>query len=114
MKVALLAFKGETMCFAHVLLNALDLDDRGHEVAVIVEGAATGQVAELGDAAKPFWRPYSEVKSRRLIAAVCKACSAQTGALEAAQAQGLPLRSEMAGHPSLAAFLEAGYQVLTF
>jgi hypothetical protein len=114
MKAALLAFRGETTCFAHVLLNALDLDDRGHEVAVIVEGAATKQIAELSDAAKPFWRQYSEVKSRGLIAAVCKACSGQTGALEAAQAQGLPLRSEMAGHPSLAAFLEDGYNIVTF
>jgi len=31
-KVALFAFNGESLCFVHVLLNALDLKDKGYEV----------------------------------------------------------------------------------
>ena len=31
-KVVLFAFNGELMCFIHVLLNALDMNERGHEL----------------------------------------------------------------------------------
>ncbi len=114
MKVALVAFRGEAMCFVHVLLHALDLEEKGHEVKVILEGAATKQIAELADANQPFARLYAQVKERGLVAAVCKACAAKMEALEAAQAQGLPIGAEMSGHPSLAPYLEAGYQIVTF
>ncbi len=40
-KFALFAFNGDPMCFIHVVLNALDLDKKGFEVKVIVEGSAT-------------------------------------------------------------------------
>jgi hypothetical protein len=35
-------------------------------------------------------------------------------ALAGIEAQGLPLCSEMTGHPSLAKYIDAGYQVITF
>ena len=48
-KVALFAFKGEPMCFIHVLLNALDMSKRGYEVKIVIEGAATrSNVRETG------------------------------------------------------------------
>lgn len=114
MKVALLAFEGEAMCFVHVLLNALDLNDKGHEVAVIIEGAATKLIGELADPAKPFANLYADVKKRDLVKAVCKACAAKMGALEAAEQQGLPIVGDMKGHPSLEPYLTDGYQILTF
>jgi hypothetical protein len=40
-KIALVAFNGEPMCFVHVLLNALDMHERGYDVKVIIEGSAT-------------------------------------------------------------------------
>ncbi|MCK4604812.1 MAG: hypothetical protein KAU41_09025 [Deltaproteobacteria bacterium] len=46
-KVALFAFNGELMCFIHVLLNTLDMNERGHEVKIVIEGAATKLVPEL-------------------------------------------------------------------
>ena len=39
-KVVLVAFQGEPMCFVHVLLNALDMHERGFDVKVVIEGAA--------------------------------------------------------------------------
>ncbi len=114
MKVALVAFEGEAMCFVHVLLNALDLDAKGHEVAVIIEGAATKLIAELADPAKPFANLYADVKERGLVKAVCKACAAKMGGLEAAEQQGLPIVGDMKGHPSLEPWLTDGYQILTF
>jgi len=114
MKIALIAFQGEAMCFAHVLLNALDMDAKGHDVAVIMEGAACKLIPELGEGGKPFAAQYAEVRDKGLIKAVCKACSAKMGGLEAAQAQGLPINGDMSGHPPLEEYAVAGYQLITF
>jgi hypothetical protein len=115
MKVALFAFQGEPMCFVHVLLNAFDLKEKGHEVAIVMEGAATRLVRELHeDPAKPFAALYERARREGLVDCVCRACAAQMGAAESAAAQGLPLADEMLGHPSMARFLADGYQVITF
>ena len=46
-KFALFVFNGDPMCFIHVLLNALDMSDKGYEVKIIIEGAATQLISEL-------------------------------------------------------------------
>ncbi len=46
-KMAFFAFNGESMCFVHVLLNALDMKARGYDVRVVIEGAATKLIPEL-------------------------------------------------------------------
>jgi hypothetical protein len=115
MKVALVAFRGEIMCFAHVLLNALDMRAKGLEVEVILEGESTALVKtfrEQPDA--PFRGKYEEVKAAGLITAVCRACAQKMGALEASEAEGLPIVGDMSGHPALATWVDQGYQVITF
>ncbi len=115
MKAALFAFNGEPMCFVHVLLNALDMKERGHEAVVVLEGLATKLAKELGeDETKPFAPIYKKVRDAGLICCACKACSVKTGALEGLEAQGVEFRDEMSGHPSIAAFEEEGYSVYTF
>lgn len=113
-KVVLVAFNGEAMCFVHVLLNALDMKEKGHEVKIVIEGSATGLVNELNDPEKPFGSLYLEVREKGLIDCVCQACSMKTGTLEGAKAQGLPVCNEMKGHPSLAKYMEQGYTVMAF
>ena len=46
-KVVLVAFNGELMCFAHVLLNALDMNEKGYDVKVVIEGSATKSLSSL-------------------------------------------------------------------
>ena len=113
-KIALVAFNGEAMCFVHVLLNALDMHARGYEVKVIIEGSATQLIPELGVDGAPFSDLYTKVREKGLIDCVCKACATKMEGLEAAEAQGLPLCGEMKGHPSLARYIEDGYEVLPF
>lgn len=113
-KVLLAAFNGESMCFVHVLLNALDMEEKGYDVKVVIEGSATRAVKELDDPGNPFSNLYREVRQRGMIDCVCQACAGKMGALESAREQGLPLCAEMKGHPGLAKYLEQGYQVLTF
>ena len=112
-KVVLVAFNGEAMCFAHVLLNALDMKERGLDVKVVIEGAATKMIASLSDPNQPFAELYERVKAANLIDCVCNACAAKMGALAAAESQGLPICGEMSGHPSLARYIQEGYRVIT-
>lgn len=113
-KVALFAFNGEPMCFIHVLLNALDMSERGYEVKIVIEGSATKLVPELAKEGNPMNRLYEKAKGLDIVDGVCKACSNKMGTLEAAKGQGLRLLDEMTGHPSIARYIEEGFEVVTF
>ena len=113
-RIALFAFNGELMCFIHVLLNALDMNEKGYDVKIVIEGSATKLVPELAKEGNPMLRPYEKAKGLDLIDGVCRACSNKMGTLDAAQAQGLRLLDEMSGHPSMARYMEEGYEVISF
>ena len=113
-KVALFVFNGDPVCFIHVLLNALDMTDRGMESCIVIEGAATKLIPELAEEDHPLHTLWEKTKARRLVAGVCKACSQKMGGLEAARNQGLALLDEMNGHPSIGRYREDGYEVFTF
>lgn len=112
-KVAIFAFQGEPMCFVHALLNTLDLHEKEYDVKLIIEGSATRLVQTLINPQEPFAGLYEKVKQAGLIDCVCHACAAKMGSLEAAETQFLPLCREMSGHPSMAKYLEQGYQIVT-
>ncbi|HPM76603.1 MAG TPA: cytoplasmic protein [bacterium] len=115
MKAALFAFNGEPMCFVHVLLNAFDLRDKGWEATIVIEGSATKLVKEFHEHPDaPFAPLYRMAKEANLIGAVCQACANKMGSLDSAKEQGLPLGNDMAGHPSMSAYLDRGWQVFTF
>ena len=113
-KVALFAFNGELMCFVHVLLNALDMKDRGYAVKIVIEGSATGLIPEIANRQNPFNALYLKVKKLDLLDGACKACSNKMGTLEAVKAEGLLLLDEMTGHPSMARYQDEGFEVITF
>jgi hypothetical protein len=113
-KVAIFAFNGETMCFAHALLSTLDMKEKKYDVKLIIEGSATAQIKELLDPNKPFSNLYKRVKEEGLIDCVCKACSSKTESIKSTEEQGLPICDEMSGHPSLSRYIEDGYEVIVF
>ena len=112
-KIVLFAFAGEAPCFAHALLNCLDMHSRGFEVKLVIEGKATALIRDLAEPSNPFTQPYAKVKASGLIDCVCRACAGKMGALDAAIEQGLPLCDEMSGHPSMARYLQEGYTIMT-
>jgi hypothetical protein len=114
LKVALFVFNGDPMCFIHVLLNSLDMSDRGTENCIVIEGAATKLISELAAAEHPLHTLWEQTKARGLVAGACKACSQKMGVLEAARDQGLALLDEMNGHPAMGRYREEGYEVITF
>lgn len=113
-KYLLVAFNGDVMCFVHVLLNAGDMNARGHDVAIVIEGAATALVPELESPENPMHRLYREAKDGGVIEGVCRACSQKMGVSDAVEAAGLAFLDDMKGHPSMAAYGERGFEIITF
>lgn len=113
MKFALFAFNGDPVCFIHTVLNAQDLHAKGHDVKVIIEGAATALLKAFRDETAPLFKPCQSLISSGLIDCVCRACASKMGTLEDAEALGLPLKGEMSGHPSFSGYIEDGYTILT-
>jgi hypothetical protein len=113
-KVALFVFNGDPMCFIHVLLNALDMHAKGFEAKIIIEGAATKLVPDLAKTYNPLHKLWEQAKAEGLVEGVCKACSNKMGSLEAATGQSLNLLEGMSGHPGMAYYQEAGYDIISF
>jgi len=109
-KIVIYAFNGSQMCFMHVLLNALDMDSKEVEVKIIIEGEAVKLVKEMEASDNPL---YSKAKEKGLFDGICKACSTNMGVLEYNETVGIPIKGEMSGHPSMAAYINEGYKVVT-
>ena len=112
--IALFAFNGDPMCFIHVLLNALDMKEKGDDVKIIFEGAATKLVPELVKKDHPLSSLYQKAKALNLIDGVCKACSNKMGTLEAVKTEGLKFLDEMTGHPSISRYRQEGFEIIIF
>ena len=112
-KTAFFAFKGNPICFVHVLLNAMDLHDRGGVVKIVIEGEATKLIVDLRKPEHPLHALYEKVKKLELIDAICRACAIKMNALEAAEAEGFKIADDMAGHAGMAPYIEKGYAIVT-
>jgi hypothetical protein len=113
-KIVLFAFNGDLMCFIHVLLNALDMKEKGYEVKIVIEGAATKLIPELKEKGNPMHVLYQKTKDFGLIDGVCKACSNKMGTLESARADGFKSLEDMKSHPGIGGYIEEGFEVITF
>ena len=113
-KTVIFAFRGNPTCFIHVLLNGIDLYERGQEGKIVIEGEAVTLVPEMKKTNHFLNTLYQKAKNLDIIDAVCKACSMKLGVAEAVEAEGLPLAGNMSGHPSMGSYLEKGYQIITF
>ena len=113
-KFALFVFNGDPMCFIHVLLNALDMKEKGYDGKIVIEGSATKLLPELDKPDNPLHKLWEKVKEAGLVDGVCKACSNKLGTLEAAKEQGLTLLDEMSGHPSMARYRDEGFEIISF
>ena len=113
-KTALFVFNGDPVCFIHVLLNGLDMDARGMEGRIIVEGAATALLPKLAESGNPLHKLWEQAKSKGIVDGVCKGCAHKMGTADEAVKQGLALLDDMSGHPSMSRYIEDGYEVISF
>lgn len=111
-KIAVVSFQREMSCFVHALLNVWNYHERGYEVALIVEGASTARIADIGKT--PQGKLWEKIREAGLIRSVCKACAAQMGTLAEAEAQGLPIDAALSGHSDLEVFTAEGFEIILF
>ncbi|NLJ65152.1 MAG: hypothetical protein GX337_07155 [Christensenellaceae bacterium] len=108
-KILFYAMKEEKMCFAHVLLNALELYEAGNDVKIIFEGMSVKLPSALTKEANPL---YQKALDSNIIVGVCRVCSKMMGVLEENEKLGLPLLDDMKGHAGIKSYLENGYNVI--
>ncbi len=109
-KIVFFAFKADSMCFIHVLLNAMDLKEKGKEALIVMEGEAVKLIKELEESDN---QTYRKARKMGLFESICKACSAKMGVLEFNEKSGIPLNGEMNGHPAMETYTSKGYQIIT-
>ncbi|HPR41556.1 MAG TPA: DsrE family protein [Candidatus Methanofastidiosa archaeon] len=113
-KIAIFAFNGESTCFAHAMMNAIDMNKRGHDVRLIIEGSATRLIKTFEDENGLLTELYQKVKEIGVLDCACSICSFKMGSYENATSLKIPLCDEMMGHPSMARYIEEGYDIITF
>lgn len=113
-KVIFFAFRGDSMCFIHVLLNSLDLNEKGMDGRIILEGEAVKLVPEMAKTSHFLNKLYTKVKELDLIIGACRACSNKLDVAEAIQNEDIELIGDMSGHPAMSEYIEQGFRILTF
>lgn len=113
-KVALFPFNGELLCFVHVMLNALDMKDKGYDVRLVFEGASVKLIPELAKPENTFHQLYGKLMASGVVDGACNACSHKLGVAEAVKEEGIALIGEMSGHPAIGGYMDKGYEILTF
>jgi len=113
-KTVIFAFRGDPMCFVHVLLNGLDLAERGMEGKIIIEGDAVKLIPEMAQPGHFLNQLYTKAREKDIIVGACRACSTKLGVAEAVKEEGVELIGEMSGHPAMSTYIELGYTILTF
>ena len=100
------AMTGEKSCLLHVLMNAVDLADKGHEVRVVFEGRSVLMPSQLKQENNPH---YVKAEAAGLLAGICLACSKMLGVFDENEALGLPMLGDMYGHAGMAPYAQEGY-----
>lgn len=113
-KIIFFAFRDNPLCFIHVLLNSLDMAEKGLEGRIILEGESVTLVPIMADPGHFLHALYRRAKHEGLILGACRACSHKLQVTEAMVTEGIPLIGGMSGHPAMSEYIEQGYTLLTF
>ncbi len=113
MKYLFLATNDNKMHLYHLLLNANNFHENGHEVAVILECASPKLLIGIanGSIKLPVFDKSMELG---IIDSACKACTAAFEATDAAKQLGVLLKGELSGHSDLLRFAADGFTIVTF
>jgi len=120
-KLLFLLFTDDACRQNHALLYALDLRRRGHEVKLVLEGAATKALGELERSGSRTGALLRQACEAGLVAGACERASAGCASddparkvAEAARAAGVALLSGLDGHAGIDRFVDEGYEIVTF
>lgn len=113
-KYAIFLFNDDEMCMVHAFMYVKELNEKGKEAKLILEGKATAVPKLYADGKGMVGKWYDMAKKNGWIDCVCKACSTVIKSLEAAEREGLKICSDLNGHVSIDKYLSNGYTVIVF
>lgn len=113
-KKVIFGFRGDPMCFIHVLLNGIDLHERGLGGEIVVEGDAVALLPKIAVTEHVLYPLLQKAQKLQIIHGACRACSIKLGVAEEIEKEGIALVGDMANHPSMGAFIAEGYDIITF
>ncbi len=113
MKYVFLATDDNKMQLYHLLLNAVNFHEKGHEVTTVLECASPKLLIGIADGTIKL-PLFGKAMELGIIDHACKACTATFSATEAAQKLGVPIKGELSGHSDLLKFVEDEYSIFTF
>lgn len=113
MKYVFLATDDNKMQLYHLLLNAVNFHEKGHEVTTVLECASPKLLIGIADGSIKL-PLFGKAMELGIIDHACKACTAAFSATEAAQKLSVPIKGELSGHSDLLKFVEDGYSIFTF
>jgi hypothetical protein len=113
MKYVFLATDDNKMQLYHLLLNAINFHENGHEVATVLECASPKLLIGIADGSIKL-PLFGKAMELGIIDHACKACTAVFSATEAAEKLGVPIKGELSGHSDMLKFLGNGYSLFTF
>ncbi|MBI4436061.1 MAG: DsrE family protein [Candidatus Omnitrophica bacterium] len=98
----------------HAFLYARELKEHGHEVVLIFDGAGTEWIEELSnpESSSGIKPAYEAVRKLGITEIICDFCSVAFGVKDRLSERKLPLVAEFEGHPSIAKWADAGYQLI--
>ncbi len=110
-KIVFFSFNESKMCFMHVLLNLLDMNEKGIDARLVMEGASTKLAKDLSEEENPL---FKKVVEKGLLDSICKACANQMGVLDYIENEtDLPLNGDMEGHPPMEPYIKEDYSVIS-
>ncbi len=96
--------------FTHILMNLIDLNDKGHEVGLVFESEGCKLIKDYYENKND---KFEKIKELKLITSVCKVCAKSMGSLEIAEEQGLPIHDDLFGHTPLEKWISQDYQIIS-
>jgi len=118
-KLLFLVFTDDACRQNHAFMYALDLHKNGHDVRVIIEGAATKVMTELALPDSRTGQLLRKAHEAGLVAGACARASSgcasgdpERDVAEIARKNDIALLSDMDGHASIEPFVRDGYEVV--
>lgn len=112
-KVVFFTFRNDPMCFAHALLNALDLEETGMWGEIIFEGEATKLVPIISQSDHFLYPLYIRAKDKGIFYGACQTCAEKMGVASLIESENIPLVGDMSGHPPMSHFIKQDYSIIT-
>jgi len=98
----------------HALLYSKELKEHGHEVILIFDGAGTEWIEKWSkaDSTDKLANSYKELREMGVTQVVCDFCASAFKVKESLQKSEVTLSDEYKGHPSIAKWINKGYELI--